>query len=95
MPYLNSNSLKNYLYQHIKSQYPEWVKKIDMEDYIREQGYSTDNGLSRIRELVRVGLLERMENKKGHALYRWLPPRQKSPEEINKESELRLIEATR
>lgn len=94
-----ANSLKNYAYQHIKMKFPETVHKGELEKMADEWGFEHENIGRRCRELWRSGLIERVlvKSKKGVwcAAYRWLPPTPKSPEEQEKESQLRLLEATR
>ena len=90
-----SNSLKNYIYQKIKSAYPNYVNGGEIERFALDEKFKASNASRRLRELYQAGLLERRINKdsRNSVEYRWLPPLPKSPEEQEKESEKRLIQA--
>ena len=79
------NSLKNYIYQHLKAHAGEWVHKGVLGRLaILEWGYENENMGRRCRDLVKEGLIE-VDYQKGCAVYRWIPPVPKSAPEKEKE----------
>lgn len=89
-----SNSLKNYAYQYLKSQFPNWVHKgVIGRLAVEEWGYLNENVGRRLRELQNDGRIEvRYVKSLGGARcaeYRWNPP------EPLKVGEERLVELAR
>jgi len=64
-------SLKSLIYDHLKSHYPNFVHKGDLEKMSDEWGFMADNIARRTRELCNEGLIER-ELVKGIATYKWI-----------------------
>lgn len=75
--------------------YPAWVNGGEIERFALDEKYKASNASRRLRELYQAGLLERRINRdsRNSVEYRWLPPRQKSPQEEKIESEARLLES--
>jgi len=67
--------LKVLIYDHLKSHYPAYVHKGDLEKMSGEWGYMADNICRRTRELCNVGVISKILNEKGIVLYRYNPQR--------------------
>lgn len=90
-----SSSLKNFIYQRIKSYYPNWVNGGELERFALDEKFKASNASRRCRELYNEGFLDRRINKESHnsVEYRWLPPKPLTTEENEEESFKRLQEA--
>lgn len=64
-------SLKTKLAYYLAARYPDKVKKIVLEDWIRENGASVDAGASRLRELEREGIISK-DYEDGFVRYQFL-----------------------
>ena len=76
-------SLKEIIYNHIKSEYPKIIHKgIIGRKAVLEWGYENENAGRRCRDLVAEGKILKVENAKHEAQYQWIPPKEYIPAKI-------------
>jgi hypothetical protein len=67
-------SLKNTIYDYIKSQYPKVVHKGEIgRKAVLEWGYENENAGRRCRELVDSKQVRAVYNDKHEVMYQWIP----------------------
>ena len=86
------SSLKVILYNKIRGAYPIPIHGGVIEKMSIDYGYKASNGSRRCRELVNMGLIEPIYEK-GFVLYKWIPPKEKTFEELEAERQGLLIRA--
>ena len=72
---------------YIRNAHPYWIHGGEISKKSMEWGFDAENGKRVARKAREEGWLERKFNKKGHVMYRYVPLRKKTPEEIKEEQE--------
>lgn len=76
------NSLKQKVYQYLKEKYPEVIHKGEIDRLaVLAWGRESENCGRRCRELENAGLIEKIPDIKGRAMYRWVSPKVVSREQ--------------